>query len=110
MLDILYIWARQPRGPTCLSQLFNQPLSLLERLKLRRPSLSTEERQKKAEEFRRHFDRLLELFSDPGCLNLLSEFALKNYQDREAILLTELIGSQTEKFLAWLRHFRKHQA
>ncbi|HQG27915.1 MAG TPA: hypothetical protein PLY73_05110, partial [Candidatus Ozemobacteraceae bacterium] len=110
MLDILYIWARQPRGPTCLAQLFNQPLSLLERLKLRRPSLSSEERQKKAEEFRHHFDRLLELFSDPGCLNLLSEFALKNYQDREAILLTELIGSQTEKFLAWLRHFRKHHA
>lgn len=110
MLDILYIWARQPRGPTCLSQLFQNTPTLLERLKLRRSTVLSEERQKKIEEFRHHFDRLLELFADPGCLNLLSEFALKNYQDREAILLTELIGSQTEKFLAWLRHLRKHTA
>ena len=107
MLDILYIWSRQPRGRTCLSQLLLNPPTLMEKLKLRRVRLTPEELQKRNDESRHHFERLLELFGDPGCLNLLSEFALRNYQEREAILLTELIGLHTEEFLAWLRKIRK---
>ncbi|HOY66248.1 MAG TPA: hypothetical protein PLP29_05115 [Candidatus Ozemobacteraceae bacterium] len=107
MLDILYIWARQPRGHTCLAKLLHDTPTLLERMRLRRARHTPEETQQRKAEARKHLDRLLELFGDPGCLNLLSEFVLKNYQEREAILLTELIGSQTEPFLAWLKEIRQ---
>ncbi|HEY9069866.1 MAG TPA: hypothetical protein VIV61_06380 [Candidatus Ozemobacteraceae bacterium] len=107
MLDILYIWARQPRGRTCLSKLLLDTPPLLERLRLKRATPTHEEALSRKAQARQHLDRLMELFGDPGCLNLLSEFSLKNYQDREAILLTELIGSQTEPFLAWLKMIRQ---
>jgi len=105
MLDIIYIWAIQPRGKTCLHQILLQKLSFWERWKKRQ---TPEEKKRQEELFKSYFEKLLELFGDPGCLNLMCEFVMKNYQGREAVILTGLIGENSESFLSWLRNLQKN--
>ncbi|MFZ2957306.1 MAG: hypothetical protein WA705_10490 [Candidatus Ozemobacteraceae bacterium] len=104
MLDILYIWAHQPRGSTCLRQLLLQQQSWFDRWRRKIPP---EDHEKIVRRYMHFYDRLVELFGDPGCLNILNDFVLKNYQDREAVILTEVIGRHSEPFLGWLRNLRK---
>ncbi|MBF0499978.1 MAG: hypothetical protein HQM09_07585 [Candidatus Riflebacteria bacterium] len=104
MLDILYIWARQPRGSTCLRKLLLQQQSLWDRWRHR---ISPGEREKAVKRYMHFYDRLVELFGDPGCLTVLCDFVLKNYQDRESVILTEVIGQHCEPFLSWQRSLRK---
>ena len=103
MLDVLYIWARQPRGNTALREILAQKRPFWKRA-WKKPL--TPEETKGAERCRHYHDRLLELFGDPGCLNNLTDFVLRHYCDREALILTELIGTYTESFLTWLKAFR----
>lgn len=43
--------------------------------------------------------RLIELFSDPSCMDDLNEYILKNYQEKEALFLTDLVGKNSEFLL-----------
>lgn len=105
MLDILYIWARQPRGTTCLEQLLTQQHSFWE--KWRRKREDPEVEQKRKETYRGYHEKLLYLFGDPGCLNILCEFVLKNYPEKEAITLSNIVGVHCEAFLSWVRKLKK---
>jgi hypothetical protein len=108
MLDLLYIWAIQPRGATCLDQLLTQQYSFWERWRMKKEP--PEVTQKRADLYRGFHDKLLNLFGDPGCLNILCEFVLRNYQEKETVLLANLIGVHCESFLGWLRKLRKKTA
>ena len=102
MLDILYIWARAPRGKTCLRLLLlNQP-SLGERI-WKKQKETAEETQIRAKRYRALYYRLVELFSYAGMLSILTEFALRHYSGHDALELTNLIGQEAEEFLAWLK-------
>lgn len=107
MLDILYIWARAPRGRTCLRLLLLNKPSLGERI-WRRRSMTPEETQVRAKRFRALYYRLLELYSFAGMLNVLTEYALRNFSGHDALELSNLIGSEAEDFLAWLKALEKH--
>jgi len=107
MLDILYIWARAPRGKTCLRLLFLNKPSLGERVWKRRNE-SSEETKARAKRYQALYHRLVELFSFAGMLSILSEYALKNFSGRDAVELSNLIGAEAEDFLAWLKALEKH--
>lgn len=107
MLDILYIWARAPRGKTCLRLLLLNKPSLGEKIWGSRRE-TAEETQIRAKRFRALFYRLLELFSFAGMLNILTEYALRQFSGHDALELTHLIGSEAEDFLAWLKALEKH--
>lgn len=100
MLDILYIWAYQARGKTGLKKcLFPMLPNIRERLALKKI--------KHEEEIELHEDyqRLIELFSDPLCMDELNEYILKNYHEKEALYLTDLVGKNSEFFLRWLKSY-----
>lgn len=107
MLDILYVWARAPRGKTCLRLLLLNKPSLGERIWRRRRE-STEETQVRSKRYRALYNRLFELFSYAGMLSILTEYALRHFSGRDAVELTNLIGSEAEEFLAWLKDLEKH--
>jgi len=100
MLDILYIWAVQPRGKSCLAKLLAPKKNFWTRW-FRKVDL--EEEKKNLEIQKRYIERLINIFGDPGCMTILSEFVLKNYHGSDAGILTELIGKHCESFLTWLR-------
>ena len=66
-----------------------------------------EETKRLIELYHGYHQKLLDLFGDPGCMNILSEFVLKNYHEADAVLLTNLIGVNCETFLSWLRNLKK---
>ncbi len=105
MLDILFIWARQPRGKTCLRQLLLQIPTFKEWW--RGSQLTPAERQARQAVFHGYFVQLKALFDDPGCLVILSEFILKNFRHREAVILTDIVGSEVEAFRFWLNDLKK---
>lgn len=107
MLDVLYIWARAPRGKTCLRLLLLNKPSLGERIWKRRRE-TADEIEARALKFRNYFKRLLELFSNAGMLNILTDFALKYFDGRDAVELTALIGDEAEDFLVWLKELGRH--
>ena len=104
MLDIIYIWAVQPRGLTCLEQLLVQHHSFWERGRMKK---NPEETKRLIELYHGYHQKLLDLFGDPGCMNILSEFVLKNYIEADSVTLTNLIGVHCESFLSWLRNLKK---
>lgn len=106
MLDILYIWARAPRGKTCLRLLFLNKPSLGERIWRRRRE-TPEETQTRSKRYKALYCRLLELLSYAGMLNILTEYALRHFSGNDAVELTNLIGAEAEEFLAWLKELEK---
>ncbi|OIP26421.1 hypothetical protein AUK22_06795 [bacterium CG2_30_54_10] len=106
MLDILYIWGRQPRGKTCLRRLLLQIQSIHDWF--RGTETPEEERKARVETFHAYYLKLKGQFDDPGCLVTLSEFILKNFKGREAVILTDLVGTRLEGFRHWLSELRKH--
>jgi hypothetical protein len=106
MLDTLYVWARAPRGETCLKLLLLNQKSLGERL-WRKKKENPKEIEAQNQLFKTHFKRLFELFSNPGMLNILTEFALNHFDNKDAVELTTLIGNKAEDFLEWLKKLRK---
>lgn len=106
MLDILYIWARAPRGKTCLRLLLLNKPSLGERV-WRTPK-APEEIEIRKKRYRAFYNQMLELFSSVGMLNILTEYALSNFPSNDAAVLTDLIGAEMEDFLAWLKDLEKH--
>lgn len=105
MLDILFIWSRQPRGKTCLRYLLLQIPSFKEWWRGSR--LSPDERAARRATYQGFFLKLKSLFDDPGCLVSISEFILKNFRGREAVLLTDMVGTEVEPFRAWLNDLKK---
>jgi hypothetical protein len=106
MLDTLYVWARAPRGETCLKLLLLNQKSLGERL-WKKKKENPKEIEAQNQLFKTHFKRLFELFSNPGMLNILTEFALNHFDNKDAVELTTLIGNKAEDFLEWLKKLRK---
>ncbi|MBU1105021.1 MAG: hypothetical protein KKB51_00005 [Candidatus Riflebacteria bacterium] len=106
MLDVLYIWARAPRGKTCLRLLLLNKPSLGEMV-WRRHRETPEETQIRAKRYRALFYRLLELYSFAGVLSILTEYALRNFSGHDALELSLLIGRESEDFLAWLKALEK---
>lgn len=101
MLDILYIWSHQARGKTGLKKcLFPSLPNLRERCSFKK--MKTDD----CAETHKDHQRLIELFSDPSCMDDLNEYILKNYQEKEALFLTDLVGKNSEFFLRWLKHFK----
>ncbi len=107
MLDVLYVWSRAPRGKTCLRLLLLNQASLGERIWRRRRE-TRDEIEARALKFRNYFKRLLEMFSNPGMLNILTDYALKHFDGHDAVELTALIGEEAEDFLAWLKELNRH--
>ncbi|MEW6710459.1 MAG: hypothetical protein AB1403_11605, partial [Candidatus Riflebacteria bacterium] len=107
MLDVLYVWSRAPRGKTCLRLLLLNRPSIGERIWRRRRE-TRDEIEARALKFRNYFKRLLEMFSNPGMLNILTDYALKHFEGRDAVELTALIGEEAEDFLAWLKELNRH--
>lgn len=106
MLDILYIWARAPRGKTCLRLLLLNRPSLGERIW--RSKNSAEENKLKTIRCKKDYDKLLSLFGAEGMVSNLTEFALKNYPVADAIKLTDLIASEAESLNEWLESLEKY--
>jgi hypothetical protein len=50
---------------------------------------------------------MLTLFRSEGMIHTLTDFALKNYSGRDSYELTNLIGTEAEAFLAWLKELDK---
>lgn len=109
LLDILYIWSHQARGKTCLKKfLIPSSVSFKDRLFLgKKPCEIDEQRMVKAQA---DHQRLIELFSDPSCMDDLNEYILKNYQEKEALQLTDLVGKNAEFLLRWLKNLKKKNA
>lgn len=101
MIDILYIWARAPRGKTCLRLLLLNKPSIGERIWKRKNETPAETRAR-GKKFRAHYDCLLDLFGNTGMLNILTDYALKYFEGKDAVELTALIGEEAEDFLVWL--------
>lgn len=107
MLDVLYIWARAPRGKTCLRLLLLNKPSLVERIwRWRRET--PEESQIRAKRYWAPYYRMLELFGFAGMLDILTEYSLSHFSGNDAAALAHLIGSEAEDFLAWLKNLEKH--
>jgi len=107
MLDTLYIWARAPRGKTCLRLLLLNKPSLGERIWRWRHE-TPEEAEIRGKRYRALYHRLHELFSLPGIIGILTEYSLRHFSGHDAIELTNLIGAESEDFLAWLKNLEKH--
>lgn len=102
MLDIIYVWSRAPRGKTCLRLLLlNQP-SMGERI-WKKTNDTQETIERRAKVSRAYFKRLLELFSNAGMINILTEYALNYFEGQDAVELTALIGDEAEDLLSWLK-------
>ncbi|MBI3037732.1 hypothetical protein HYY75_01590, partial [bacterium] len=71
--------------------------------RLKKPKLPPEELEKQNEIYKGYFDRLINLYGDPGYLSSISEFVVKNYHDKEVVALSELVGNESHPFLRWLR-------
>lgn len=100
MLDILYIWARAPRGKTCLKLLLLNRPSLGERIWKKKVSL--EERKVRRIRSKKEYDKIKSLFEAEGAANNLLEYALKHYALSDAIKLTNLVGNEVGPFVDWL--------
>jgi hypothetical protein len=107
MLDVLYIWARAPRGKTCLRLLLLNKPSLGERIWRSRRE-TPEEIEIRRKRYQALYCQLVELFGLAGMLNILTEYALRNFSGNDAALLAHLIGTEMEGFLAWLIDLQKH--
>ncbi|OQB48868.1 MAG: hypothetical protein BWY02_01701 [bacterium ADurb.Bin157] len=105
MLDILYIWGKAPRGKTCLRLLLLNKPSIGERIWKKKQS--PEEVKLRTIRARNEYLRMLTLFRSEGMIHTLTDFALKNYSGRDSYELTNLIGTEAEAFLAWLKELDK---
>lgn len=99
-LDVLYIWARQQRGDTCLEQiLLNTTIFYKTLFKKRQNPI---ERAEKYKYSRTMFENLFNFFHEEGCAIALGNFVLDYYSGKEAEALTNVIGSHFEHFKEWL--------
>lgn len=98
-LDILYIWAKQQRGNTCLEQiLLNKSVFYKNIFKKENP----EEVEKQAQKAKRLFDDLFNFFTEEGCALSLSYFILEYYSSEDALVLNNIVGNHFEQFKEWL--------
>lgn len=99
-LDVLYIWARQQRGNTCLEQILLNKSIFYKNIinKIENPMVTAE----KYRYSRTMFRNLFEFFAEEGCSISLSSFVLENYAGRESEILCNLIGDHFEHFKEWL--------
>ncbi len=98
-LDVLYIWARQQRGQTCLEQILLNKTAFYKIFRKRESSM---EKAQKQEYALSTFNTLFNFFHDEGCSIALCNFVIEYYSGKEAELLTNLIGSHFEHFKEWL--------
>ncbi|HNV68129.1 MAG TPA: hypothetical protein PKO06_00425 [Candidatus Ozemobacteraceae bacterium] len=109
MLDILYIWARQPRGKTCLAHLLLQSRSWWVMVKEWWYGRETPEEVRRIQgQYYLYYERICELYIDTGCLLNMTQFILNRFSGRDAVMLTKLVGEELETFRTWLRHLRSH--
>jgi hypothetical protein len=97
------VWARAPRGKSCLRLLLLNKPSLGERIWQRKKE-DPKEVEARSLMFKNCYDRLLEMFGNAGMLNVLTDYALMHFHGRDAVELTNLIGEEAENFLEWLKH------
>ncbi len=99
MIDILYIWSKQARGKSCLKKLLfpKKPVLFLKK------EVDINQQQKAIKIYK----TLIELFSDPTCMERLNEYIIKHFKGKEALLLTDLVGRNTEAFWKWLKNNNK---
>jgi len=112
MLDILYIWAKRPRGRTCLAGLLKTAGSVMKPEPAKRvfhvfkesekPSVPAEEKnpQDPADE---NLNLLLQLFNPQRSQLELTNFILERYTVREAVVLTSLLNTSLVDFYMWLK-------
>lgn len=103
-LDILYIWAKQPRGKTCLKYLLLQKPTITDIIKGNK--ISSDILQQRKIKYFQYYTHLCNIINDPGILVILCDFILKNFKDREALVLTDLVGNELEGFRKWLNELR----
>ena len=104
MLDILYIWSCQPRGKTCMGSLLLQDRPIKERFRDWWYSREVPEEIFQARrQYFQYYERLSDLFMDPGCLSNFTRFILQRFSGQDAVSLTGLVGEQLEPFRSWLR-------
>jgi hypothetical protein len=104
MLDILFIWSCQPRGKTCLGSLLLQDRPIKERFRDWWHSREVPEEIFQARRrYFQYYERLSDLFMDPGCLSNFTRFILQRYTGNDAVALTGVVGDQLEPFRSWLR-------
>lgn len=102
MLDILYIWARAPRGKTCLRLLLLNRPSLGTRI-WHREDLKKEDMEKRGKLAIAKFDKLYEQFGSTGTIEALTEFALRNFSNSDLVELINLISNHSDSFYCWLK-------
>lgn len=102
MLDLLYIWARSQRGETSLYNiLMEKPFT---RKKL--PAKGDDAQGQSLNGA--HYRRLLhDLFTEEGAIETLSKFILVNFSGKEAMILTEVLGTHYLPFVTWLERIEK---
>ncbi len=108
MLDILYIWAKAPRGKTCLKLLLLNKPSLGERIWKKKAS--SDERKIRRIRSKKEYDRIKNLFEAEGAVDNLLEYALRHYSLSDAIKLTNLVGNEVGHFVDWLDKLKGHFA
>ncbi len=102
-LDILYIWARQQRGNTCLEQILLNKTAFYRSI-MAKASSSTDEKKAKA---KRMLDDLCDFFTEEGSSIALNYFVLENYSGYDSVVLTNIIGNHFEQFKEWLYSLRE---
>lgn len=105
MLDILYVWARAPRGKTCLKLLLLNRPSLGTRI-WHREELDKNDMEKKGKIARANFDKLYEQFGSTGTIEILTKFALNNFSKIDAVELIKLISDHSDNFYCWLKDLK----
>ena len=105
MLDLLYVWAKQPRGRTALKKLIS---SRKPRFSLR-PSASETERSNEVASARgaypessRLLDWLVQIYQPVIAQSELSEFIAGKYTTDEALVLSEILNAHLVSFHLWL--------
>lgn len=107
LLDILYIWARRQRGPTCLSHiLLGREGFITSLIRVFKKTDPAQKRQQQAMggEF---VDLLLNISKPQLAQSELGQFILEKYTDREVIVFTELIDHNLVPFHFWLKRLGK---
>jgi len=106
MLDILYIWARRPRGRTCLARLLVYHKGIFHIFqKLTKPSVPDNEKNSQDSHDAR-LRLMLQIFNPQWSQPELTNFILERYTSREAVLLTSLLNMSLVDFYMWLKKLK----
>jgi hypothetical protein len=105
MLDLLYVWAKQPRGRTALKRLIS---SRKTRFSLRSSPNKTEQpievegERETDPESSFLIDRLVQIYKPLTAQSKLSEFIAGKYTVDEGLVLSEIIYTHLVPFYLWL--------